>query len=427
MKNPGPICGKAAVLILLIFSLYCCSKESHSDDNLVSVQKSAVITAARGGEIELSNPDGDKVTLIIPGYALEDSLKITLQLLNKIEKNPFSKNIINTIRILPEGLKLKKAARIRIIFGSKQVNSSMTMLYYGKEPDLSYPLNKIDVTGNSITSETYHFSDFGCAEPTRGEIISQSVKMRTDPGGDIWNWQGFFGYVKGMLQYIAQLELLGDEDISAELRQIMEERIIDRVNAFLNLPVPDEPCGHYQLALFKYGELIMTIADDEQLLERVQNRMNEIRNRCLVRGEIEYAHDYTYNVAGGTIHRTITGFVPFTVNTLIEPYGEISGGGTVDWNGTQSTGQGSGIETGTGTVVLEGELEADESGEAWLNFRIHETWSGSVTYLGQITYPFNPPPSDFEVRFLMEDGYIVLRPVPGGPTGSFKWILHLQI
>jgi hypothetical protein len=57
--------------------LYCCTKESHSDDNPALAQKSSAITAARGVEIELSSPEGDEVTLIIPGYALEDSVQIT--------------------------------------------------------------------------------------------------------------------------------------------------------------------------------------------------------------------------------------------------------------------------------------------------------------------------------------------------------------
>jgi hypothetical protein len=297
------------------------------------------------------------------------------------------------------------------------------------QDDLAYPLFKKEITTYSITSELYHFSDYGGAEPTSPEVLEQSEKIKTGSGVDLWDWQGFFDLVRGMLKYIDLLLMFGETQKAEELMEVLDQRIIEQVNAFLDLPIPNEPCGYYQTALFKYAELVMTMISDEQLEQRVNARMLEIRNQCWIRGEIEYAHDYTYTVEGGTIHRTITGFVPYTVNTMIEPYGKISGEGTVDWHGTEEAAGCIGTETVTGNVVLSGDLEVDEFGDGWLNFEMNETWgAGSLTVvcpIGTVTYPFNPPPSTASARFLMEEGYVVLQPVPGA-SGHFKWILHVN-
>lgn len=413
--------------LLIIMTLCGCKEDSIPVDNLTPDQVTKSITSKEGGILELDARNGIKIILSIPQFALEQSTTVTLRLLENTESNPFSKNLLTTIRVLPNGLKLRHAAQLKVILNSPITDTTRAILYYRKQPELAFPLSKNEVTTNSIAGETYHFSDFGGAEPSDPEIISQSEMMEGSSGTGLWDWQGFYDLIYGMLEYYEQLLMIGETQKAEELLDVIEQKIIEQVNAFLDLPVPDDPCGNYQQTLFKYAEMVMMLTSDQNLLNRVTDRLIEIRNQCWIRGEVEYDHDFTYNVEGGTVHRTITGSVPYIVNTYNNPYGEISGNGTVNWQGIEEASGCTGTETLTGNIVFDGELTADETGKPWLNFEITETYSGSITVVcpnGTATYPMSPPPSNVEVSFLMEDGYTVTRPAPGG-SGNFKWILHV--
>lgn len=413
------------VILLLIAS--GCKEDSNPVDADVSIQTTKNISPKDGGTLELTSSNGDRIILTIPKYAFSESKTITLQLLKKIESNPFSDNLINTIRILPDGLKLRHAAQFKIIFSKTISDTSITILYSRKASDFAIPLFKTEITDNSITSEIYHFSDYGGAQPSNQEIITQSNKTNAGSVTDLMDWQSFSELIKGLLQYIELLQAIGEDQLANQLLESLEQKIIQQVNAFLNLPIPEDPCGYYQQALFKYGEMVQLLTSDQQLIRRVGDRIIEIRNRCFIRGELEYDHYMTYNVGSGTIQRTIKGFVPFIVNTYNEPYGEISGSGTVDWNGIEQS-ICIGTETVVGSIQLSGEMEADNFGYPWLNFEMYETWSGSITVVcpnGTAVYQFNPPASTSTARFLMEDGYTVVQPSPVG-SGQFKWILHMN-
>lgn len=414
-------------LIFILFLTISCKEDSNPVDADVQIQTTKNISPKEGGTLELTSSAGDKIILTIPKYALGETKSVTLQLLNKTEANPFSNNLINTIRILPDGLKLRHAAQLKIIFNNAITDTSRTILYCRKASDFAIPLAKKDITNNSITSEMYHFSDYGGSKPSNQEIIEQSNKANTSFVTDLMDWQSFSDLVKGILGYIELLQAIGEDQLANQLLESLEQKIIDHVNAFLDLPIPDDPCGYYQQALFKYGEMAQLLTSNQQLINRVGDRIMDIRNRCFIRGELEYDHYMTFSAGGGTINRTIKGFVPFIVNTYNEPYGEISGNGTVNWNGIEQS-VCIGTETVIGNVILSGEMESDNVGYPWLNFEMNETWAGSVTVVcpnGSVTYPLNPPPSSSAARFLMEDGYTVVQPSPVG-SGQFKWVLHIQ-
>jgi hypothetical protein len=121
--------------------------------------------------------------------------------------------------------------------------------------------------------------------------------------------------------------------------------------------------------------------------------------------------------------------VPFYVNTIGEPYGQINASGTAEWSGVEHSAGCVGTEALIGNVTLSGEMEVENQGVAWLNVQIKETYSGSITVVcpnGSAVYPMNPPTTVTEVRFLMEEGAAVIHPAPSPMTGYFKWILHFQ-
>ncbi len=418
------------LLILLFFlvGLFGCKEDSNPIVGNDFISASAVISPLSGGQVALKTDQGDSVYLIFPKYAVPNPTQIRIEILKDVLPNPFGNNLIPTIRILPDGLKLTEPADLKVKFFNPQTDTSQIVLYYLKQSDLAFPLKKTSCSDNTIRAKIFHFSYYGGAAPTKGEIEGQSDKMKTSSGFDPMDWQGFSQFVQAMLQYIEMLQMLGEDDKANDLLNNLEQRIVEQVNAFLDLPIPNDPCGEYQLALFKYGEMVQLITSNNQLIERVADRINEIRNRCAIRGQLEYDHDFTYLVSGGTIHRKITAMIPFYVNTIHQPFGEIVGEGQGSWDGLVSD-VCTGYETLIGSVSLSGELTADSSGLAWLIFNTNEVWSGSVTAVcpnGTKTFPMNTGAQFDDLRFRPENGYTVIRPVPGA-SGNYKWILHLQL
>lgn len=420
------------LLIILILFLPSCKEECNPvDHNQPFATATKNIVPASGGQIELTDKSGNKITLIIQPYALEDSTAVTLELMNNTLANPFSQNIINTIRILPDGLRLDSTSIIKISFAAAISDTNKTTIYYLKKSDLAYVLKTKWIDNKTVEAQISHFSDYGGANPTKQEIESQATNVGNDFNYNIWDWQGFFQYVQTMLKYIEYCRLYGDDELAEQLMTNLENKIVNQCNAFLNESIPDEPCGYYLKALLKYHEAFcLMVRHNPQLEDRFNDRINEVLNRCYVRGELEFVHDYCFSAQGAEICRLITGSVPFTVNTTIEPHGKINGTGTLDWHGWMN-----GIppnciydEVGTVNVTLGGAMVLDEYGVLWMDFETLEHASGTVTAMcdgiGTVN-PFNPPDVTHNIRILAQEGSELIMPVPGA-NGSFKWILHLN-
>lgn len=418
-----------SVLFIVILMIGCKDNDNPVNIDQIASAKTETITPQRGGTIELIANKVGTIQLIIPPHAISDTQKITVQVLNTSLPNPFSNNIIPTIRILPSGLRLDSLATLKLVLSNPVTDTSKTILYYLMKPDLALPLKAHWINNFMVVGEIYHFSDYGGAVPTEQEILSQASNLINQFNCDVWNWQAFGQFVLAMLKYIEQAQLLGYDNLADQLINELEQRIIEQVTLFLDQPVPEEPCGYYIQTLLKYSEMVFTMVNDQTVIERCQDRINEIINRCYIRGEIEFDYNYSYSDASGSIQRTHSGFVPFYVNTINEPHLQVNGSGTVDWSGVEHSAGCVGTETLTGDVTLSGELEVDNQAVAWLNVQITETYSGSVTVVcpnGTAVYPMNPPTMVTEVRFLMEEGATVIHPAPAPMTGYFKWILHLQ-
>ncbi len=416
--------------LLVLLLLAACKEDSNpvNEDEIIS-SKTETVTPKAGGNLELTNSKGDIIKLSIPPYAVKDTQQITLQILSETKPNPFSQNILSTIRILPDGLMLDSNATISVTFKSAVSDTAQSILYYRKQNDLAYPLETKWLNNNTVVGKIFHFSDYGGAKPTRGEVSDQANKLNNDFNYGLWDWQGFSQYVLAMLKYIEFSQLYGDDETAQSLQDQLEQKIINQVNAFLDLPIPEEPCGYYLQTLLKYSAMVFTMVSNEQLEQRIQNRLNETLNRCYVRGELEFDYHYCVSAEGGEICRDITGFVPFTVNSTVEPHGQIQGSGDLDWTGTMTEIPANCIynELGTVSVNLGGEMTIDEFGVLWMEFEINEHASGTVTAgCGDqiVTLPFNPPDVNHNIRLLAEDGAELIMPIPGA-NGNFKWKLHL--
>lgn len=427
------IMGRPVYLLILLLAtllLFSCKDESNPVDNIQTFASSTkTILPNSDGIIELTNNNGDQIKLIIPAYALQDTTAITLEVMNSVFTNPFSQNILTTIRILPDGLKLDSAATIKVTFNKDISDTSKAILYYRKENNLAHPLKSKWLNNRTVEAFIFHFSDYGGAIPTSNEIISQAQNASQEQNNNVWDWQSFYDLITALLKYESMLELIGETDLPEQLHNTIVQKVTERANLFMNQPIPEEPCGYYLKTFLKYHEMAILIGVNEHIVEQMSEKLNEVLNRCYVRGELEFAYDYCVSAEGAEICRTVTGFVPFNVNTTIEPHGQINGSGNLDWTGTM-TGLPSNCiynEVGTVNVTLGGEMVLDDQAVLWMEFEILEHASGTVT-AGcdgiNHTLPFNPPDVTHNIRILAQDGAELIMPIPG-TTGHFKWILHL--
>ncbi len=418
------------VFLVNLFLISSCKEDSNPvDNNPIFTSSTKTITPKDGGSIELTNKNGDQIKVNIPPYALVDTKNITLEILNDVAENPFSQNILTTIRILPDGLKLDSAATIKVTFNKDISDTSKTILYYRKENNLAHPLKSKWINSRTVEAFIFHFSDYGGAIPTSNEIISQTQNTSQEPNSNVWDWQSFYDLITALLKYEAMLELIGETDLSEQLHNKIVQKVTEQVNLFMNQPIPDEPCGYYLKTFLKYHEMAILIGVDEHIIEQMNEKLNEVLNRCYVRGELEFDYQYCASAEGAEICRTITGFVPFTVNTTVEPHGHINGSGVLDWSGTMTGLPPNCIytEVGTVSVILSGEMVIDEYGVLWLDFEISEHASGTVTAgcdgINQ-NYPFNPPDVTHNIRILAQEGSDLIMPILGA-NGNFRWIVHI--
>ncbi len=429
-KTAGRLISLLVFLISFVLISACKESSNPVDNNQIFTSSTKTIIPQSGGAIEITNKNGDQITLTIPAFALENTTKITLEIMNDVVANPFSQNILTTIRIFPDGLLLDTAATIKITFNKNISDTAKTILYYRKESNLAHPLESKWINNRTVEAFIFHFSEYGSAIPTSNEIISQSQNVSQEPEGNIWDWQSFYDLIKCLLKYEEMLNLYGETDLADQLHQKIVEKVTNRINAFMSQPIPEEPCGYYLKTLLKYHEMACLFGVEEQILEQMNERLNEVLNRCYVRGELDFDYDYCFASEGAELCRTITGSVPFTVNTTIEPHGQINGNGVLDWSGTMN-----GIpsncfytEVGTVNVTLGGEMVIDEYGILWMEFETLEHASGTVTAGCQgappQVYPFNPPDVTHNIRMLAEEGSQLIMPIPG-VNGNFKWTLHL--
>lgn len=419
------------LFILILFLLSCKEESNPVNNNSVFSSTTKTITTASGGTLEISDKNGNQIKLIIPPFAVNDTTEITLEILNSVKPNPFSQNILPTLRILPDGLKLDSATTIKVIFSSDISDTAKTVLYYSKQSNLAHLLKSRWLNSRTIEASIFHFSEYGGAVPTGDEIVSQSQNVSQEPESDIWDWQSFYDMIKCLLKYEEMLNLYAEDDMADELHEKIVQKVTARVINFMNQPIPEDPCGFYLKTLFKYHEMAILIGVEEQIIEQMSDRIGTVLNRCYTRGELEFDYNFCYAELGAEICRTITGFIPFTVNTTVEPYGQINGSGDLEWNGTM-TGIPSNCfynEVGTVNVTLGGNMVIDEYGVLWMDFEILEHASGTVTTgcegAPPQVYPFSPPDITHQIRILAQDGSELIMPVPGATSGHFKWILHI--
>jgi hypothetical protein len=404
----------------------------YSDTILVSNSSNKRVTPKYGDTLRVLNHKNDLISLIIPPYALQDTATITLIPLFSVPVNPIAKNIFPGVRILPDSLRLLKPAILRVDMSAGVPDTSMSALFFIYDTNLVYPLGNLEITDSSIQGEIYHFSGYTGGEPDGDEIIGQSDNSVLSGSSNPFDWQGTSTLVEGLLKYAELLMFLGKTEEAQKVIEKANKVVENDAKKFINAKIPDNPCGWYLTALFKFAEMVNLMIGGE-LNMQFSDRIGELMDLCEFRGEVEFRHQITFS-AGGPEYVyvwNITGFVPYSVST--KDYKTITGSGNVDHAISGHAGECEITGSGIIPVTVTGELTADQLGFPWLEMTFHETIfkDYGVTYVcPEYTYESPQPVGNPEptVRFMMEEGYTVIIPVvEPGATGSYVYICKVHI
>lgn len=382
-------------------------------------QRSAVIDST-GGSLTVTNAVGDSITLIIPTYNIWNSTNITLTAFDTPPKTPIAKNILPGVSITPAGFKLTQPALLKVKFKNDIADTNVAMLFLINQSDFVMPLGHLKVSKNSIVGEIYHFSDYFGGEPSGGETEGQVKKGSEGSGDGLTNWNDTFTDIEGLLSWADELMSMGDDEEAQKVIDRAKEILDKAAKNFLNLPVPDEPCGWYKNQLIKFAEAVFKLIGGD-LGNQYSVRVQEIWNRCAIRGCIQC--DYAISlVEGSASDWFITGEIPF--HSLNTDYLSVTGEGTLAQKIYAQTEDCLVTGSGTNQVTMDGKVTADNQGYLWLEVNWTENWNITNSWTmscpdGSVTRSEPPYTLKFPLRFLAVEGYQIVQP------GQYVWTLHL--
>jgi hypothetical protein len=403
----------------------------YSDTILVTNSSNKRVIPKYGDTLSVFTHRNDLISLVIPPYTLEDTATITLIPLFSAPVNPIAKNIFPGVRILPDSLRLQNPAILRVDMSTGVPDTSMSALFFIYDTNLVYPLGNLEITDSSIQGEIYHFSGYLGGEPNGDEITGQSDNSVLSGSSNPYDWQGTYTLVEGLLKYAELLIYLGENEQAQKVIDKANKIIENDANKFIKAKIPDNPCGKYLTALFKFAEMVNLMVGGE-LNMQFSDRIGDMMDLCEFRGEIEFRHHITFSAGGPEYiyEWDITGFVPYSVST--KDYTTITGEGNVDHAISGHAGECEITGSGIIPVTVTGELTADQLGFPWLEMTFHETMfkDYGVTYVcPEYTYESPQPASNPEptIQFILKEGYTVIVPVEEpGASGSYVYIMHVH-
>ncbi len=385
---------------------------------------------ANGSILSIVNNDGDKIELIIPAWAIDDSTEITLTALNELNNDIFANNLSFGILLEPAGLMLNEPATINIDFAEDLNDTASVTLFNLIDNSTAYPLGNRKVASNNLSGEIYHFSEYGAANPSGGEVGQQAGGIAGSGAGP-YDWQTTYAAIEALLWYGNLLICLGNEVEGQKYLDRARDILEADAQNFLDQTVPDEPCGWYLKVAIKYSEKVNLMVGGE-MNQAFSDLLVNLADKCLGRGQIQYDHSLSMSYLSYTEEWTITGLVDWYFTVLSYPFGDVSGNGTVvlNRNGTAEDCTFSG--TASINVEVSGTLEADNDALLWINLELEENWPEyNLTYLCPDNVVVDSPQlalgkQSYSLRLLLQEGWTESRPVTISPvSGTFTYILHI--
>lgn len=392
-----------------------------------------------GGFVEATSTRGDRIRLEIPAGALSEAVSISVDPLEQLPANPIGDNIFAGVELQPEGLKLLKSATLKFTLAAGPADARALLLHL-RQADWVMPISRQETAGNVISGSVRHFSCYLGGSPSNSEASEQAGKAAGQSSGSS-DWQSTLDDIGGMMAWGEWFESRGmAADAQASLERA-EQQLRQAIECFLDLnchPVPIDICdeNYIQEALAYLAQAqLLGLDEGSELMQNLNATVTHLLNQCTNRLAVEY--DYLQKVNQGSFSQDIhvTGQVLFSLPVyVVGDLGPLraSGQGTVNGTITGAAADCSITGSFTISVVVDGELEADDTGQPWLKLRLTESWysSGEQTFIcpeETVNVPLLPVESIQNVRLLMQDGYVLEEPHLQ-TEGHYRWtlrVLHL--
>ncbi|MBP7934582.1 MAG: hypothetical protein KA354_08030 [Phycisphaerae bacterium] len=390
-----------------------------------------------GGTIEVTNARGDVIRLEVPSGALSQAVDIAIDPLDEPPASPVSGNVFPGIELQPNGLKLLKAATLKLTL-AQGAPDARTLLLHLRQADFVMPLSDQAIAGNVISGRIRHFSTYLAGSPSDSEASQQADKA-AGQSSDSSDWQATLDDIGGMMEWGEWFVSHGMGDQGQASFNQAEQALRTAIECFLDPnchPVPIDICNedYIREALAYYAQAQLLGFDDQsELMRNLNATVTHLLNQCTNQFAIDYDYLQAVNQYAFSQDIHVTGQVLFSLPVYvvsdIEPL-RATGQGTV--SGTITGVAGDCTITGSFTidVVVEGQLESDEMGQPWLNLQLTENWyaSGQQTFVcpedNNVSVPLPPTQSIQNIRLLMQDGYVLQQPHLQ-TQGYYRWTLRV--
>lgn len=389
-----------------------------------------------GGVVEATSIHGGKIRLEVPSGALSAAVDISVDPLDDPPANPIGENVFPGVDLAPDGLTLLKAATLKITLAEATADAR-TLLFHVRQADFVMPISEQEIAGNVISGKIRHFSNYLGGTPSDSEASQQASQAAGQSSGSS-DWQSTLDDIGGMMEWGEWFESQGMEDEAQDSFNQAEQGLREAIECFLDpscrvvpIDICDDNYVREALAYLAQAQLL-GFDEESELMQDLNTAVTHLLNECTNRFAIEY--DYLQSVDYGSYSEDIhvTGQVLFSLPVYvvsdIEPL-QATGEGTVSGTITGTAEDCTITGSFTVNVVVEGELDADEMGQPWLNLRLNESWyaSGQQTFVcpdESTDVPLIPAQSIQNVRLLMQDGYIMQQPHLQ-TEGYYRWTLHV--
>lgn len=419
------------------------SDDDNGDGNEV-FRTSKTITASQGGTISVTDANGNRIVLSIPRNGLYQDTEIIMTALNVPLESPYKSYFMNGVDIQPEDLLLKEPAQLSFTTNTILGKSDGAFAVLVRSPDSTLPLGLLEVDGNTVMGDIYHFSEYTSMDAAAGEMNWQAyalgAQLELDPAG---TWQVDYANTAAAISVIRKLELLGEDssDLSAKLEQYLEKSL----EKFLKKPEPSDCDEQYMEELFKYNNIVNYLGVDSntELVNTLEQRTSSQLDKCGNRFLLDIIYSQTMQLPDGTDNFAYSGQIEFYMTQYSgEEMGVLEGSGTLTVEGGGSTQTDSEVCTWTrsGRVQVKvggsiTDMEMDGHAVPALNIQLTMTYD---TYkLGQCCdkdgdcYDMGGPDMQgqypaYTLQIPIEDGHTITQNLDMGPSSNeTTYILHV--
>jgi hypothetical protein len=263
-----------------------------------------------GGEVEVTDDNGNHIEISFPPGAIRDTTTVTLALLGTYRDLPIEERQVRVIEIGPSNLSLYRPASITIQYSKALEEIEQAAIFHLRSDELLVPLSDHEYpAGNTvINAETMIMGEFAEGSMTLDQVNDQ-IDLLLASLGVTWkgarladadqagpasgcegykaSWDSWMMAARGLLKLFEINQLKGyygepgrgsfDEDVNRVCSNIIEQAI----NDVLNEGEPADPCcSDYAHTIEAMMQAALTCGIGGSTLDRMNAAYDKVHSEC---------------------------------------------------------------------------------------------------------------------------------------------------